>query len=351
MKTPGIAPLPAVGKVVRAALLVPVVVALVMVGFAPGACAQVPLFGDPVLAKGKGFEIKRSQVEEAYLRFKANSAANGQPVPESQREEIEKRILERLVIVRTVSDRATPEDKAEAQKRADKFYDDTKKQATSEASFKRQLLAMGLSDAEFRADILERAVVETVIERELRAKITITDEQVKKYYEDNPARFEQPELVKVLHLHLSTVDPETRRQLPTAERTKKRELADKALARAKGGEDFKRLVTELSDDVRTKERGGEYTIARGTMEPAFAGIEAAAFSMRPGQTSDVLETAFGYHILRVTERVPAKQVPFAEVSDRIRDNLRQQEVNKLLPDYLEQVKREAGVEIIGPAKS
>ncbi len=316
----------------------------------PSASAQNQLFADPIAAKGKGFEIKRSEVEEAYLKFKANAAANGQTVPDTQREDIEKRITDRLVILRVVSARATAEDKAESAKKAEKFMEDTKQQASSEASFKRQLTAMGMSLEQFKADILERALVEQVIERELKPKINVTDAVVKKFYDENPAKFEQPEMVKMLHVHVSTVNPNTRQPLPTAERTKKRELIDKTLARAKVGEDFKKLVTEISDDMRTKEMGGEYTVAKGTMEPAFAGIEAAAFSLRPGQISAVLESAFGYHLIKVTEKIPAKQTPFAEISERLREALRQQEVQKMLPDYMEQVKKEAGVEIISQAK-
>ncbi len=314
------------------------------------AIAQAPLFADPVLAKGKGFEIKQSQVEDAFLKFKANAAGNGQAVPESQREDFEKRILDRLVIVAVLSAKATPADRAEAQKKADKFLADTMQQAGSESSYKRQLLAMGLTEEQFKADIMERAIVEEVIERELKPKVNITDAQVRKFYDENPARFEQPEMVKFLHLHIATVDTNTRRELPAADKTARRALIDKALARVKAGEDFKKLVAEYSDDVRAKERGGEYTVAKGSMEPVFAGLESAAFSMRPGQTSEVLTSAFGFHILKIVERIPAKQTPFVEISEKIRDGLRQQEVQKLLPDYLDAAKKEAGVVMLAQPK-
>lgn len=331
-------------------LLLTLAAATFLCAGATHASAQANLFADPVVAKGKGFEIKQSEVEDAFLKFKANAAGNGQAVPDTQRDEIEKRILERLVVVKVLGARANEADKAESKKKADKFLEDTRKAAGSESAFNRQLLAMGLTEDEFKRDVLERAMSEEVIERELKPKVNVTDAQVKKFYEDNPARFEQPELVKFQHLHISTVDPASRREVPVAEKTKRREIADKALERAKKGEDFQTLVAEYSDDVRTKNRGGEYTVAKGTMEPAFAGIESAAFSMRIGQVSDVLTSAFGFHILKVTERVPSKKIPFTEVSDKIRDALKQQEVQKLLPDFIETVKKDAGVELLNQAK-
>jgi peptidyl-prolyl cis-trans isomerase C len=308
--------------------------------------AAAQLFADPVLAKGKDFTIKRSQVEEAFLKFKANAAAQGQAIPEAQRNDVERRILDRLITMQVVGARATEDDKAEAKEKADKFMGEAMEQATSEAAFRRQLLAMGLTEAEFKADILERAIVEQVIERELRPQAVVTEADVKKFYDENPSRFEQPETVKMQHIHVSTMDPATRRELPAAEKTKKRELIDQTLTRARAGEDFAKLVNDVSDDVRTKERGGEYTVARGTMEPVFAGVEAAAFSLRPGQISDVLVSAFGFHIVKQIERTPARQIPYSEVSERIRDALIQQEVQKLLPEYLEGVKKEAGVEVV-----
>ena len=334
----------------KRSLLLSLAAATFLCAGATRAAAQANLFADPVVAKGKGFEIKQSEVEEAFLKFKANAAGNGQAVPDTQRDEIEKRILERLVVVKVLGARANEADKAEAKKKADKFLEDTKKAAGSESAFNRQLLAMGLTEDEFKRDVVERALSEEVIDRELRPKVNLADAQVKKFYEDNPARFEQPELVKFQHLHISTVDPASRREVPVAEKTKRRETVDKALERAKKGENFQTLVAEYSDDVRTKERGGEYTVAKGTMEPAFAGIESAAFSMRIGQVSDVLTSAFGYHILKVTERVPSKKIPFAEVSDKIRDALKQQEVQKLLPDFIETAKKDAGVELLNQAK-
>lgn len=359
LKTSESAPLPVTGKArSRAFSFAPfwtlarrwAVLLVVALGGAAGAHAQQALFADPVLARGREFTIKRSEVEEAFLKFKANAAANGQNVPESQREEIEKRILDRLIIVKVLSAKATEADKAEARKKADKFFADTKARASSEDSFKRQLLAMGLTEQEFKADIMERAVVEEVIERELRPKVQVTEAEAKKFYDDNPARFEQPEMVKFQHIHVSTIHPDTRRELPPAEKAKKRELADKTLARARAGEDFAKLVNEVSDDMRTKDRGGEYTVARNTMEPVFAGIESAAFSMKPGQISDVLITAFGYHVIKLVERIPAKQVPFTEVAERVREGLRTQQVQKLLPDYLEQAKKEAGVQLLDAPK-
>ena len=79
------------------------------------------------------------------------------------------------------------------------------------------------------------------------------------------------------------------------------------------------------------------------MAPEF---EAAAFSMNTNQISDIVTTQFGYHILKLSEKIPAKKMELAKVNQDIKDYLKGQIVQKQLPEYMEKAKKEAGVEIL-----
>src|SRR6266436_270700 len=87
------------------------------------------IFPDDTLCKGKGIEIKRSQVDEAFVQFKANLTARGQDLPEGKRDLVESQLLDRLVISKLLVNRATEEDKKKARTAADKFVAGTKQQA------------------------------------------------------------------------------------------------------------------------------------------------------------------------------------------------------------------------------
>ncbi len=79
-------------------------------------------------------------------------------------------------------------------------------------------------------------------------------------------------------------------------------------------------------------------------------FEAAAFSLKTNQISDVVETEYGYHIIKLSEKIPAAKVELAKVSPQVKEDLTMQEFEKQLPDYIEKVKKEAGVEIVGQKK-
>ena len=115
------------------------------------------------------------------------------------------------------------------------------------------------------------------------------------------------------------------------------------LKRARDGEDFAKLAKEYSEDPGSKDKGGEYKFARGQMVPEF---EAAAFSLKTNQVSDIVNSSYGYHIIKLSEKIPAQKVEFAEAAADLKEGLAQQAMQKELPDYIQKLRKEAGVEIL-----
>jgi peptidyl-prolyl cis-trans isomerase C len=308
------------------------------------------LLPNPVLVKGKNLEIKRAQLDDAYLLFKNSSSANGKPVPEDQRVAIESRLLDRLVTTELLTRKASDADKTKAKEAADKFITDSKKRMPSEEMFNLQLKAMGMDETTLHKRVSEQALCNEVLDRELRSTVTISDGDAKKFYDENGSNFEQPEQVRAAHVLIGTKDkpepgqnPAQAKDLPESQKLEKKKLAESVLKRAKDGEDFAKLAKELSDDPGSKDKGGEYTFGRGQMVPEF---EGAAFSMKPGQVSDIVTTAYGYHVIKLLEKLPAKKAEYAQVSSDIKRGLQNREVQTKLPVYLEKLKKEADVQIL-----
>ncbi len=324
----------------------------------------------PVLAKGKGLEIRRSQLDDAFIAFRANLAARGQNIPENKREAAEAQLLDRMIITQLLVNKATAADKEHSKTNAVRFLAESRKMASSDQDFVRHLKSLGMTLAQFTNRVVEQAVSEEVINREVKSKITISEEQIKKFWETNDTAFRQPEMARASHILFATKDLGTDTSLSEADKKAKKAKAEAVLDRARKGEDFTTLATTFSEDPGAKENKGEYKFARAkddarrAMVPEF---EAVAFALQTNQVSDIVTTSFGYHIIKLHEIIPARKVELSNdfsalrgggsqgetrpdepktVRDFVREHLAQRELERQMPGFFAQVKKEANVEIV-----
>jgi parvulin-like peptidyl-prolyl isomerase len=298
-----------------------------------------PLFGDPVVAKGKGIEIRRSELDEITTGFRATAAGRGQRVPAEQMASVEQDMLDRLIQIRILNLHATVKEKESGQTLGTQRFEEFKKSAVSEEVFNSKLKSLGSTADKLKARLIEEAVGELVLNREVRSPVTISDDEVKKFYDDNPGVFERPEQVRVLHILLTSHGPNNL-PLPEAEVKAKREKLEGILKRAKAGEDFASLVKLFSEDTNVKDKGGELTFAR---EGRYLEFEAVAFSLAPGQISEVVASPFGFHIIKLIEKIPAKRTPLDDVAKDIKQKLEDREVLKRMPDFFGKYRKELDV--------
>jgi parvulin-like peptidyl-prolyl isomerase len=315
--------------------------------FMPRAVAAAnPL--DPLVARGQGFEITESQLEEAFIQLRSTLAARGQDLPATQRTEAQALLLDRVIVVKILVGRATADELAQADQAAQKSYDAILTAAGSEQAFLRQLTALGSTPEKFKNRLREQAIVDAALERDLFGKVAIGKSAVQKYYADHPQQFERPELARVQHIFVAGRDRVSGRELTEEQRKAKKAAADKALARAQKGEDFAALVREYSDDPASRDQGGFYTLARSADKAAavMPEFEAAAFALSTNQISGLVTTKFGHHIVKLIEKQPARKQPLAEAEPDIVKFLQRQEGQKQLPAYVERLRKEAKAEIL-----
>src|ERR1039458_85782 len=202
------------------------------------------LFGDPVIVKGKGFEIKQSQLDEAMDAIKARAAAAGQTIPP---EELTRTVLNNLIGSQNVLQMATDADKAEGKKEAEQYIAQIIKQFGSQAAVEEQLKAAGKTFDGLRTDMTQQRTVIAVLIRVLNA--APAEAEIQKFYETNSTASEVPEQVHVRHVLLLTIDPTSPTRAPLSDdqtKTKKKQIDD-ILKRARGGEDFAKLAKEYSE--------------------------------------------------------------------------------------------------------
>jgi len=307
------------------------------------------LFGDPVIVKGKGFEIKQSDLDEVLTGAKANAAAQGQQLPP----EFSVAILNQLITIQSLLQKATPADRAVGDAEANTQYTNLLKRFGSPEAFQRQLKAVGMTVEDLRNKAAQEAVAKATLKRELN--IAVSDESAKAFYAKHAADFEQPEMAHVRHILLMTVDPATRTSLSTNTVAAKRKQADDLLKQIRGGADFAKLAKDFSEDPGSKANGGELPeFPRGQMVPEF---ESTAFSMTNNQVSDVITTQFGYHILKMIDKTAAKKFAFSDmlpqvnktVAEICKAELESEQIKERAPGYVKKIRDELQVEIVDPA--
>lgn len=304
--------------------------------------AITALFGNPVIARGKGFEIKRSELDEVMTGLKSAAAAHGQAIPPGQLTQIESQLLDRLVQIQLLMQKATDADRTNGAQKTGLQMTALLERAGSQEALNRQMKAVGMTMAELRAKVTQEDTAQAVLTRELN--VTVTDAEVKQFYDGHPADFEQPEMAHVRHILLMTMDPVARAPLSADQQQAKHKQIDDLLKRIQGGADFAALAKQYSEDPGSKDNGGELpAFSRGQMVPEF---EAAAFSLTNNQVSAVVTTTYGYHVIKLIDKTPAKKVGYVTVVAKIKDFLTQQKIEKLAPAYLDKLKKEAGVEIL-----
>ena len=220
------------------------------------------------------------------------------------------------------------------------------KNAPSEEVFWKTVQAAGYTRESFLAEKFEEALVVTVLDREVKSKVRIPDSDVKRYYEEDSTRWQKPEQVRASQIFFASVNPDDRRPLPEETIAAQRKKAEETLAKIRAGGDFASLAKELSEDPVSKARGGEYVMQRKQM---FQEFDQFAFSAKPGETSEVVTSKVGFHIFRKQEVLPAKTIPFEEVSAQIRDMLVQREMEVRIPEFADLLKASSGLRLASSA--
>ena len=207
--------------------------------------------------------------------------------------------------------------------------------------FKERLEQMGMSEEKLREDIKQNYRIEKLIKSKL-PEITVTDEDISLFYKENPENFSVPEQIQASHILLS-LEPDASDEV---KKEKQSEL-QAVLEKIKKGDDFAELARKHSD-CPSKEKGGELgSFPRGAMVKAF---EDVAFNLKKDEVSDVVETQFGFHIIKLTGRTEASTTPLEQVKDKISTYLETQKQSKEVAAYLEKLRSAAKIDYTESAK-
>jgi peptidyl-prolyl cis-trans isomerase C len=293
--------------------------------------AQLP----EVIARVNGEVISKADFDEAVKELEASA---GQPVPSEQRNEVLRGVLDQLIGYRLLVQETKARKITVTDAELDARVAEIRKQFPNEDAFKQLLTQRNLTVEKLRTDARDDLTVSKMLQAELSAKTAVTPAQVDAFYQQNPSQFQQGERVRASHILIPV--PEN---ADAAAKQAARAKAEAVLKDVKAGKDFAALAKEHSSDPGSAANGGDLGFfQQGQMVPAF---DKAAFTLAPGQVSELVETNFGFHIIKVAEKQAARTVPLDDVRPQLQQYLEGQNRQMQTQAFVESLKAKGKVEI------
>jgi peptidyl-prolyl cis-trans isomerase C len=287
-----------------------------------------------------GAVITQEELDREVQAVTQRFAGMGQMPNEEQLAELKEAVLNKMIETKLLFQKAQEEGFTVSDEAVAKEVAEIKTRFPSEEQFGKSMAAMGISEPELKAQLKQGLTIEKFLEQKFVQKVAVSDEEARKFYTENQEDFKQPEMVRASHILIS---------VPSDADEKTKKAAREKIAGIKKqldeGADFAALAKEHSQCPSSAQGGDLGSFGKGQMVPAF---EKAAFALEPGQVSDIVETQFGFHLIKVQEKKPEGTVAFEEAKDRIKDFLKQQKVKEQIESYLAEEKGKAKIETFKP---
>lgn len=279
----------------------------------------------------KDYELQLEMFKQQVMR--------GQPgqLPDELKQRLKNQVITKMVANELLFQQAAKQGikieanaiDAEIQKIKSRFKD--------EAQFLERLKGAGLDEKKLRSQIRQQATINKLIEKEIVPKVKINDDDTKKYYDANPDKFRQKEKVRAQHI-LMKVEKDASEDKKVEARKKLQDLQKRILA----GEEFSALAKAHSQGPSNVKGGDLGYFTKGRMVKPF---EEVAFKLATNEVSDIVETQFGYHLIKVIDHQEASNPPYENVKPKIKSFLFNEQVQKKMEPYVNSLREKAKIEI------
>ena len=301
-----------------------------------------PLTEDPdaVVVRVNGEEITRGEIQNV-LDLRMRQVA-GQ-IPPQQLQQMQSQLQQRIVedlITKTLLDAAVAEaDITVSEEEVASAMERIRAGVPQGTDLETALGESGSSIEELTADITQQLATRQFLESKTEGITEATETEAREFYDANPDRFKRQESVTAQHILVKTEEADTEEA-----KAEKKAQIDKIRADIIAGTVTFEDAASAHSDCPSKAQGGSLgTFGKGQMVPEF---EVAAFSQDVDEVGDVVETQFGYHIIKVSEHNEEGMVEFDEAKEQIISFLTGQKKQEAVADYIKSLRDSATIEIV-----
>ena len=288
------------------------------------------------VARVNGKDISAAEHKRAQKILIENKP--GLQIPATLQKEFEMQALNQLISSELLFQASQKLDIKDLDKQAEVKLAQTKNRFPDVNDYAKGLQDIGMDEKMFLDSVRRDLAISYLVNTKIASDITVSQEEIQKFYDHNPEKFRLEEQVRASHLLIgvdSKAGPE--------EKKAARDKADRLHRDLLNGGDFAKLAKETSTCPSSKQGGDLGFFSRGKMDTQF---EKAAFALEAGGLSDVVETRYGYHIIKMVERKKAEQIPLSTASKKIEDYLRAQKTNAAVEVFVGEARKNAKIDML-----
>ncbi len=282
--------------------------------------------------------ITEADVNLEVKRILFQAKAMQQPIDESMmgsmRDKVIDSLINRELLYQQSKTMGITTDAAEI----DNSIDQIKQRLEAGQSFESLLAEMGITTETMRTQVGQANAIQKLMEMVVYPRAMVSEKESRIFFENNPQYFKKPEEVKASHI-LIQVAPDAGNEEKLAARKKIEDIQKKLEA----GGDFADLARQYSEGPSKVSGGDLGYFDRKKMVKPFAD---AAFALKPGEVSDIVETRFGFHLIKVYDKKAKSVYVFENIKDRLTEMLRQQKIQDETVLYIEELRKTADVKQI-----
>jgi peptidyl-prolyl cis-trans isomerase C len=288
-----------------------------------------------IVARVNGEPVERWEIETA---LKEIESMTNHPILSANRDGLIRNVLDRIIAHHLVAQEARLQKLTISDATVDADLTRIRRDYPSQKAFDDMLVEFGTTMDHLRKQTRLSLEVAQFVRTKMTSTAAIADGEFEAFYRDNIDQYKAPETVDASHILV--------RVYPDASPTQREEARAKAggiLQALRGGADFAELATQMSQDDGSAKQGGALgSLPRGSVDAKF---EAAVFALKSGELSEVVETKYGFHVIRANEHLMPRTAPLSEVKADIEKQLKEKAQQTKLATFLQQAKANAKIEI------
>jgi foldase protein PrsA len=307
----------------------------------------------PVVAKVNGVPLSSARLEGEFISFRMRSKLQGKEIKASEELLIAREVLKAEIMKEIITQKAKSLDIEISPDQIDLQIQGIEDKFPNHNAFITALAFQRMNIKALKKKIESTLLEDELVRYEIVPKVKLNDDAVKNFYNANKSKFMKPALFRIRHILITTI-PTPQKSADESSYNKALRMsrminedaknkAEEVLKKVKAGGNFKQLAKEYSEDEASKLKGG----LLGDFHPGstIPEIAESMVKLNEGETSNIISSSFGHHILKLDEIIPSVLIPFKDAQIDILNILMKRETKKLFKDYVIALEKTAKIEI------